>query len=996
VRRNPTPDRSLAALCPLQANEWHPTLNGDLKPVDVTPSSNRKVWWQCGSCGKEWQATIHNRATKNSRACRSCSTKLRPPSVKAGKSLRDLHSELAGELHPTLNGDLSADHISPGSRKKVWWLCPACKHAYEMAPSHRTGPNRSGCPPCAYRRLSEIQTRPLPGRSLQELSPDVAASWHPSRNLPVTPSSLKNVSGYRAWWRCPDCGHEWQTSVGNRTSGKRTGCPPCGRANRTYERDASQVAEPGASFGDLHPDLLVEWHPDLNEGLDPFRLKPASGVKAWWKCRECGHEWQTTLALRAAAGTGCSPCSYKQRGQKRRTPKPGRSVAELFPELIKEWDWESNGDLDPSELKPGSDLKVWWVCTRGHRWQAHIYHRASLKPTGCFRCVHSPESGESFADLNPDIAREWHPSRNGDVRPDSVKPSSAYRAWWKCIARGHEWPALVCNRSGSNPSSCPTCTMWGTSASQIRIAYELIAAGIPIVLDHPTIPVTGRRAVAADMVIPDYKLIIEYDGSYHHGRSDSLAKDRKQSRCLEDAGWTVLRIRPDSIEPIDEFSIQVPSGASVKATSLITLQRMTQLGYPVVRLAEYKNDLELWAAAEADAAVLNLKSRSLLQEFPEIADEWHPTLNGLRSPDDVNPGSKIPAWWLCRQCGHAWRVRPGHRTTGQMTGCPDCAAIERAKKVRTPKPGKSLAEVFPHLLEILHPNKNGDLELHQINAGTTLPIWWRCPDCEYEWKTITPRNTGCRPCAVNRRTLAQNTPTRGESLADLYPSIASEWHPIRNGNLLPSQVKSSYPHPVWWQCVRCKREWKRSPWVRVNKGSGCRRCSAQKAGKKRRTPSRSESLTATHPELAAEWNKEKNKSLRPDDVKAGSSEKVWWTCGKCGNEWEALVWARTRKGHGCKSCASANLSVRRKMPKPGESLADRRPELVARLWHPKLNTGITPMDMTPSSHTTVWWLCPDCGNEWQAAPAKTGCRPCSMKEAGRKRSERAKSRSSAD
>lgn len=990
-RRKISFERSLAALCPVQAEEWHRTLNGDLKPSDVTPTSSERVWWQCGSCGKSWQSTIHNRAKKNSRWCRSCSAKARPH-VKSGKSLPDLRPEIAKELHPTLNEDLSADQVSPGSAKKVWWLCPVCEHAYEMAPSHRTGSKQSGCPPCAYRRLADIQTAPKRGQSFLELSPEIAASWHPSRNLPTTPGGIKNASGFRAWWKCSDCGHEWQTSVANRTSGKRTGCPPCGRANRTYERDAAQIAEPGESFGDLHPILLQEWHPNLNEDLDPLRLKPASNIKAWWKCRQCGHEWQATLGSRTSAGTGCEPCSYKVRGDKRRTPKPGSSVADLFPDLITEWDWAGNGDLDPKKLKPGSDLKVWWVCSRGHRWQAHIYHRASSKPTGCFRCVHTPEPGESFADLNPDIAREWHPTKNENVRPGSVKPSSKYQAWWKCAARGHEWQAYVCNRSGPTASSCPKCSMWGTSASQIRIAYELLAAGIPIVLDHAAIPVTGRRPVAADMVIPDYKLIIEYDGSYHHARSDSLERDRKQSRCLEEAGWTVLRIRPESIQPIDKFSIEIANGASIKKISTTTLQKIKELGYPVKRLAGYKKDPELWAAAESDAAVLNLKSRSLLQEFPDIAAEWHPTLNGLRSPDDVNPGSKEPAWWKCNKCGHEWRVRPGKRTT-EGSGCPECAVAERAAQMRKAKPGNSLAEVYPRLLKIFHPDKNGDLDLHQINNGTTLAIWWLCPDCGSEWKTRQPRNAGCRPCATKRRALAMTTPQPGESLADLYPAVAAQWHPTKNCDLLPSHIKETHTAAVWWLCPDCGRSWEVSPRNRIGGGAGCRRCASQTAARKRKMPKPGESLAEKFPELIAEWDFDKNTEFEPTGVLPGSAHPVWWTCGKCGNEWKARIWTRTKKGFGCKRCASEQLSVKRKIPKPGKSLADVRPELL-RLWHPTSNTDITPSDMTPSSHTRVWWKCPDCENEWQATPAGVGCRPCSMKRAGKKRSENARAKES--
>ena len=986
-------DRSLEALCPLQANEWHPTLNGDLKPSDFTAGSNAKVWWQCGSCDAEWQAAIANRTAKNSRGCRSCASKARV-TVKPGKSLRDLHPRVAGELHATRNGDLSAEAISPGSRKKVWWLCPACGNEYEMTPSHRTGPAASGCPPCAYRRIGEKQTTPEKGKSLAELSPAVAASWHPSRNLPTTPSSIKNVSGFRAWWKClnPDCEHEWQTSVANRTSGKRTGCPKCSRAQRRIVHSGAQVAEPGESFGDLHPDLLDEWNFDRNQELDPFRLKPASSTRAWWKCRECGHEWQTTIGLRTTAGTSCAPCSYKQRGVKRQTPSPGQSLAELFPDVVKEWDWEKNGELDPRKLKPGSDLKVWWVCAqRGHRWQAHIYHRASSEPTGCFECVHLPEPGSSFADLNAEIAREWHPTKNGAKRPDELKPGSAFRAWWKCLARGHEWETTVSNRNGPNASSCPTCTMWGTSASQIRLAYELRAVGLAVALDHPKIPVPGRRPVAADIVIPERNLIIEYDGSHHHARPESWEKDRLQSQALEAAGWTVLRVRPESIEPIDQFSIKVSNGAPIKTTAVAVLRRIQSLGHPIGQLAEYEADPELWASAEADVAVLNLRSRSLLQEYPDIAAQWHPTRNGLRKPDDVNPGSKIPAWWLCGDCGNEWRVRPGKRTN-DGSGCPRCAVVARGIHMRRAKPGNSLAEVYPHLLRIFHPGKNGDLDLHQINAGTMVMIWWLCADCGHEWKTEQPRNAGCRPCGTKRRALAMTAPNPGESLLDLHPRIAAEWHPTKNGELLPSQIKENHTSAVWWLCSDCGREWKVSTRNRVAMGAGCRRCSAKEVGKRRSTPGPGESLAETHPALATEWNIEKNDELTPHDVKYGAAQKVWWVCSKCGHEWEARVWTRAKKGYGCKPCASALLSVLRKVPKPGKSLADVKPEVLA-LWHPTMNADITPEELTPSSHTRVWWLCPDCGNKWQATPAGVGCRPCSMKRAGRRRSEGTRSRS---
>lgn len=39
--------KTLAEAFPDIAAEWHPTKNGGLKPTDVTPGSERSVWWIC-------------------------------------------------------------------------------------------------------------------------------------------------------------------------------------------------------------------------------------------------------------------------------------------------------------------------------------------------------------------------------------------------------------------------------------------------------------------------------------------------------------------------------------------------------------------------------------------------------------------------------------------------------------------------------------------------------------------------------------------------------------------------------------------------------------------------------------------------------------------------------------------------------------------------------------------------------------------------------------
>jgi hypothetical protein len=60
----------LETINPELVKQWHPTKNGDLKPSDVVSGSKKKVWWICNE-GHEWEASILNRAKKNS-GCPHC------------------------------------------------------------------------------------------------------------------------------------------------------------------------------------------------------------------------------------------------------------------------------------------------------------------------------------------------------------------------------------------------------------------------------------------------------------------------------------------------------------------------------------------------------------------------------------------------------------------------------------------------------------------------------------------------------------------------------------------------------------------------------------------------------------------------------------------------------------------------------------------------------------------------------------------------------------
>jgi len=126
-----------------------------------------------------------------------------------------------------------------------------------------------------------------------------------------------------------------------------------------------------------------------------------------------------------------------------RKPPKGKSLAEVNPELAKEWHPTNNGDLTPFDVSVGSGRKVWWKCDKGddHEWESRINSR--IKQRGCSVCLgRTIVLSNCLATLYPDVAKEWHTTKNGDLTAYDVRPYSNKKVWWKCLeGSDHEWEA---------------------------------------------------------------------------------------------------------------------------------------------------------------------------------------------------------------------------------------------------------------------------------------------------------------------------------------------------------------------------------------------------------------------------------------------------------------------------------------------------------------------------------------------------------------------------
>jgi predicted nucleic acid-binding Zn-ribbon protein len=308
--------RSLAAR-PDLARELHPKRTPTVDDLtEIAAKSSRKLWWRCGRCGHEWEATVGARAAGS--GCPECDRRRKrgPRSVGGERSLQALHPDLFAEWHPTRNSELDPATISPGSKHRAWWRCAACGHDWQAAVHNRA--RGSGCPVCGLEQRARTQSDVEPARSLALKHPDIAAELHAQRNPRIEPTRLGARSSLKLWWQCASCGHEWKTSVATRTAGG-SGCPVCGLKRRARTQ---REVEPARSLAVKHPDIAAELHPQRNPGIEPTRVGARSSRKLWWQCGTCGHEWKTAVSTRTD-GSGCPACyRAKRRGARASTEKP--------------------------------------------------------------------------------------------------------------------------------------------------------------------------------------------------------------------------------------------------------------------------------------------------------------------------------------------------------------------------------------------------------------------------------------------------------------------------------------------------------------------------------------------------------------------------------------------------------------------------------------------------------------------------------------------------
>lgn len=674
-KKAPTED-NLMITHPDLAAEWHPVLNGNLLPSDVSAGSNKKVFWKCKECGYEWAAKIGNRAILR-RGCPSCSHSI---TIKGKNDLATTHPDIAKEWYQPGNGDLTPSDVTYGSGKKVQWICPK-GHIYSATILHRTS-GGTNCPVCHSGRQTSFSEQ--------------AVYYYIKKIYPNAISRFKDIftNGMELDIYIPDIklgieydGVYWhhKTEVTReREKRKYEICRKNGiKLLRIREKKIDDNEFPAADTSIYLPADEKETDA-LNHTIQMIlaQIDPESNM--WTRSRPC-HAWSDVRV--DVESDRYEILSYLKKPAK-------NSLATIAPELIPEWDTDRNGGLQPEMFPAGSRLPAHWICPKcGHQWVASINHRA-IGHTGCPKCA-GLVFEKGFNDLetkNPELLKEWDYEMNEaeGIRPKEIQYNSNVRAHWICSECGHKWVAPIRTRSVDGRG----CIQCGYEAAQkLKLEKRLKKQGHitdPLLLKEWDYAKNSAIGLTPQMITPGsnkYAFWIcsvcgnewsapiarRSNGSGCRKCADKANAERITKTFIEKGHGISdpLLIKEWDYDKNDKIPQEYSYGSNKKAYWICST-----CGYSWQATIASRHQ---GAGCPACAGTVVVQGKNdLMTMRPDIASEWDYSRNGDVTPKDVAFSTNKKYWWVCPKGHESYLAALNHRCGG--TGCPICGNQKISEK----------------------------------------------------------------------------------------------------------------------------------------------------------------------------------------------------------------------------------------------------------------------------------------------------------------------------
>lgn len=427
--------------------------------------------------------------------------------------LKDLYPELAAQV---VDQSLLAT-LSKGSNSSILWRCNDFPdHIWEARVYNRTNAkNKTGCPICNGKMI-------LPGFNDVATTHPEAAKFLADQSL-ITKYAAKSNASLKM--RCQtDPSHLWTAPLARISTGTG-GCPYC----------SGRRAIPGKTdLATTHPKLALE----LADQSLATTLKAGTPTNVDWVCtRDSSHIYPASPYTRTKTLAGCTYCSG------RRVIVGQTDIATTHPQIAATLQDPSLGQ----KYSQGSDANVTWTCPVHplHIWNTTIHNR--INKSSCPFCSNRKiiSGSNDLATTHPDLTEKLVDPNNATV----VSFGTSQKLTWKCeFDPEHTWESPPGRLLGPKPAGCTQCYKEKRSAPEnelFAILTKLLPPSSQIITSDRT---TLSNNTELDIIIPDKKIAIEFNGMYWH--SEAILKSKnyhaEKSKLAKQAGYQLIHIWEDN------------------------------------------------------------------------------------------------------------------------------------------------------------------------------------------------------------------------------------------------------------------------------------------------------------------------------------------------------------------------------------------------------------------------------------------------------------------
>ena len=283
--------------------------------------------------------------------------------------------------------------------------------------------------------------------------------------------------------RCKIHDYIWSAYPYNVLEGK--GCPFC-RSDRIKEKLVW-------SHEDYVSELVIK-----NSGIEVIEQYVNMNTKIWHRCKIDGTEWQMAPSAILHSGCGCPQCNSKLKTN-------DQYIAELF---------EINPNIEAMEPYIDSVTPIWHRCLiDNYQWKAAPSH--TLRGTGCPKCKGTLKHTHEEFVLKLGLV-------NPDIEPVEEYNGGKNKITFRCKIDGYTWEARP--DGALDGKGCPKCQ---ETKGEKSVRHWLEEHKIKYVYQKVFNDCKDKNVLPFDFYIPDYNILIEYDGQQHFEPIDFAGRGKE-------------------------------------------------------------------------------------------------------------------------------------------------------------------------------------------------------------------------------------------------------------------------------------------------------------------------------------------------------------------------------------------------------------------------------------------------------------------------------------